>query len=117
MKKNNKKPKIKDYLLFDETYKYSKSKGNGILRRQVWVGQTGKVTRYCFAYINYRLYRVDNGRVVGYDNAHGYHHKHVMGEVIPIDYTTFEALEAEFQLEFEVHHAKARQKSGHSHYN
>lgn len=27
-------------------------------------------------FLNHELYQGDNGRVIGYDNAHGYHHRH-----------------------------------------
>jgi hypothetical protein len=38
--------------------------------------------------------------VVGYDNAHGYHHRHFMGVVEPIDFTTFEDIEDRFQVDW-----------------
>jgi hypothetical protein len=67
----------------------------------VWVDDvTGKVTRYNLAYINHNLCGLDNGRVVGYDNAHGYHHRHYKGTVEPIDFTSFEDIEARFQRDW-----------------
>lgn len=69
---------------------------------QVWVNNKGEATRYSLAYINYQLFSGDNGRVLGYDNAHGYHHKHYMGKVEPIKFYNYQELENEFQREFEV---------------
>ena len=37
------------------------------------------------AYINHSIYSGDNGRVLGYDNTHNFHHKHYFGEIIEID--------------------------------
>lgn len=57
--------------------------GNGLLRREVWVNEQGQVSRYNLAYINHLIFSGDHGRVVGYDNAHGYHHRHYMGVMEP----------------------------------
>jgi Family of unknown function (DUF6516) len=38
----------------------------------------------------------DNGRVLGYDNSHDYHHRHFMGEVEAIEFTTYAALAERF---------------------
>jgi hypothetical protein len=51
------------------------------------------MTRYNLAYINHVICGVDNGRVVGYDNAHGYHHRHLMGHVGPIEFVSYEDVE------------------------
>jgi hypothetical protein len=42
----------------------------------------------------------DNGYVVGYDNAHGYHHRHFKGSIEPIDFINFEDVEARFQRDW-----------------
>jgi hypothetical protein len=39
---------------------------------------------------------VDNGRVVGYDNAHGHGHRHFMGRVEPAEFSTYEDLNRRF---------------------
>ena len=108
-KKSKKKIKI-EHLVEDDAISLYKSKGNGILRRQIWVDTEGAVTRYSLAYINHLIYTSDNGRVLGFDNAHGYHHKHYMGNVEPIFFDTFSELEKRFQQEFEVIHAKIQKK-------
>jgi hypothetical protein len=103
--KNKKPRKIKtEHLIEDDAIKLHKSKGNGILRRQIWVDNAGKVTKYSLAYINHLIYAGDHGRVLGYDNAHGYHHKHYLGNIEPVAFTTFSELEKRFQQEFEVIH-------------
>ena len=40
---------------------------------------SGRLERYSLAYINPAIFAGDNGRVLGYDNAHGYPHRHFMG--------------------------------------
>ncbi len=107
MKKKSRKIKT-EYLIEDDAITLHKSKGNGVLRRQVWVDDQGKVTRYSLAYINHLLYTGDNGRVLGFDNAHGYHHKHFMGKIEPVNFSDFLEIEKQFQQEFEVLHAKIK---------
>jgi hypothetical protein len=36
---------------------------------------------------------------VGYDNSHGYHHRHFMGTIEPVEFDTYEALHDRFQAE------------------
>lgn len=89
-----------DVKLHDEAHKIPDKRGNGILRREIWVDRAGKVTRYNLAYINHRLHAGDNGRVVGYDNAHGYHHRHYFGVVEPVMFLSFEDIEAHFEQDW-----------------
>lgn len=70
------------------------------MRREVWVDAQGKVTRYNLAYINHSVCGVDNRRVVGYDNAHDYHHRHFMGTVEPVQFVGFEDIEERFEVDF-----------------
>jgi hypothetical protein len=90
-------PEIK---IADDSWSLSFKKGNGILRREVWEDEQGRVVRYNLAYINLSLFQGDNGRVVGYDNAHGFHHRHFMGMVEPIAFTSFEDIEERFQADW-----------------
>ena len=78
--------------IIDETFTISRKRGNGLLRREVWVDRQGHVVRYNLAYINHTIHSGDNGRVVGYDNAHGYHHRHYMGKVEEVEFNGFEAV-------------------------
>jgi hypothetical protein len=59
------------------------------------------VTKYTLTYINPRVCAADNGRVLGYDNQHGYHHRHFMGEVKPFEFTSYQELVERFQREVE----------------
>jgi len=82
-----------DKKIVDETHHISNKRGNGQLRREIWVDNKGHVIRYNLAYINHTLHKGDNGRVVGYDNQHGYHHRHYFGEVTAVDFVSFEETE------------------------
>jgi len=56
--------------------------GGGILKElHEQDRKTGELRRYALAYINPAMFWGDNGRVLGYDNAHGYPHRHFMGEM------------------------------------
>jgi hypothetical protein len=83
----------------DEQLYPPRAKGGGILRREIWVDAHGCVVRYNLAYINHALYAGDNGRVLGYDSAHG-HHRHYKGKVTPVQFDSFEEVEARFQEEW-----------------
>ena len=77
--------------------------GGGVLRYEVWgYVENGKtlVTRYNMAYINHAVCSIDNGRVLGYDNAHGYHHRHYMGGVQACDYVSHDDTVERFQAEW-----------------
>lgn len=89
-----------DTKIIDDSHNISRKRGNGQLRREVWVDAQGKVTRYNLAYINHALHGGDNGRVVGYDNQHGYHHRHHFGVVTSVNFTSFEDIEDQFQTDW-----------------
>ena len=89
-----------DKKIVDDTNRIPDKRGNGILRREVWVDRGGKVTRYNLAYINATIHIGDNGRVVGYDNAHGYHHRHYFGVVTPVAFVNFDNMEKQFQADW-----------------
>ena len=84
--------------IVDESFRLSRKRGT--LRREVWIDETGKVTRYNLAYINHELHQRDNGRVVGYDNAHGAHHGHYFGVVTPVAFVSFEDIETQFERDW-----------------
>ena len=58
------------------------------------------VTRYNLAYINHAMYSEDNGRVLGFDNAHDHHHRHFMGQVEAVGFESYEATLERFQQEW-----------------
>jgi hypothetical protein len=84
----------------DEQLYLSKSKGGGILRREIWIDDRGRVVRYNLAYINHLIYTGDNGRVLGFDSAQGYHHRHYHGTVTPIAFESYDEIEERFQREW-----------------
>jgi hypothetical protein len=96
----------------DEQLYLSKKNGGGILRREIWVDRQDRVARYNLAYINPLIYPGDHGRVLGYDSAHGQHHRHYKGSVTAVSFDGFEQIEARFQEEWsrlakKVSHAKS----------
>ncbi len=78
-----------------EVHRLSGRRKGALLKEQVWF-EGGIVAAYSLAYINLRRCSVDNGRVLGYDNGHGYHHRHFMGKVAPFTFTTYEELVERF---------------------
>lgn len=90
-------------LLEQERFELKPKSGGGLLSYEVWGYQErGKtvVTRYNLAYINHAIYRGDHGRVLGFDNAHGYHHRHLMGKVETVEFESYEATLERFQQEW-----------------
>lgn len=85
-------------------------KGNGILKYIVSIDKKGKITRYSLSYINFNIYTGDNGRVLGYDNCHGYHHRHYMGNENAIEFLSFEDIKDRFEKEWEVLHEKIKRQ-------
>ncbi len=82
----------------DESYTIPQKKGGGAIKVEAWQDSSGKVVKYSIAYINLSLFQGDNGRVIGYDNAHDYHHKHYFGEISPVDdFTSYEDLVEQFE--------------------
>ncbi len=63
----------------------------------MWVDARGEVIRYNLAYINHHVFGGDNGRVLGYDNRHGYHHRHYQGNVEPFEFVSYEETEKRFE--------------------
>ena len=86
----------------DERLYLSRRKGGGLLRREIWTDAQGTVVRYSLACVNPLIYAGDNGRVLGYDVAHGTHHRHYMGEVSDLAFDRFEWIEARFYREWAV---------------
>jgi len=97
MVKKSKKNYVK---VVDEKYTLPIKRGSGIIKIEAWEDHNGKVVKYSIAYINHMLYQNDNGRVIGYDNAHDYHHKHYFGEISPVDdFTSYEEIVERFENE------------------
>lgn len=89
-------PKSKLRKVVDEISPVRCAMGRGLIREEVWQDENGEVARYNLAFINHFLTQEDNGRVLGYDNSHGYHHRHFKGMTEPFEYATYDALMARF---------------------
>jgi hypothetical protein len=82
----------------DQTLHLSGKRRGAILKEEVWY-ESGNVVKYSLAYINRRVCGEDNGRVLGYDNTHEYHHRHLMGKIEKIEFHGYEALLTRFERE------------------
>lgn len=78
-----------------EEHRLKGRRKGALLKEQIWF-EDGKVVAYSLAYINLKRCPVDNGRVLGYDNSHGYHHRHFMGQVETVNFSTYTALAERF---------------------
>lgn len=78
-----------------EVHRLKGKRKGALLKEQVWF-EDGKVIAYSLAYINLKRCSVDNGRVLGYDNSHNYHHRHFMGAVRKIEFSTYAKLSERF---------------------
>jgi len=107
-KKRTEQPQLAKIL--DETIKISRKKNNGILNFLASVDEKGNLGRYSLAYINVNIFSADNGRVLGYDNDHGYHHRHYMGKVENVKFTNFYEIKERFEVEWREIHEKHQKK-------
>jgi hypothetical protein len=73
--------------------------GVGIVREEVWVDENDLVVRYNLAFLMPHQLGADNGRVLGFDNAHGVHERHYMGDVRPVVFTHYAATAKRFYRE------------------
>lgn len=73
--------------------------GKGVIREEVWQDARGNLTRYNLAFVNHSMCSVDNGRVLGYDNQHGRHHRHWMGKEAEFSFVSYEKLLRRFLAE------------------
>lgn len=59
----------------------------------------GNIVRYALVYIDFDICQEDNGRVLGYDNAHGFHERHFMGKAEKADFASYAELAEYFLAE------------------
>lgn len=75
--------------------------GGGILKELCEQdSKTGELRRYALAYINPAIFPYDNGRVLGYDNAHGLPHRHYMGSITPEPVMSWQEIRTKFEQEW-----------------
>ena len=95
-----KKPRTKLEKVVSEQFPVNHKKGGGILKIEAWENKKGEIVKYSMAYINHLIFSDDNGRVIGYDNTHNFHHKHYFGEISEVsDFTSYQDLVDRFEKE------------------
>ena len=82
----------------DEFYPKGR-KGGVVVRIQADYSRGGRLLRYSLALIDTHGTGVDGGRVLGYDNAHGQHHRHCGGKAETIEFESYESIEKRFEAE------------------
>ncbi len=87
MKKAGKSRKV-----VDETTQVRCALGKGTIREEVWQDFRGAVVKYNLAFVNHSLCAEDQGRVLGYDNNHGHHHRHYAGAEEKFSFVSYEKL-------------------------
>jgi len=70
-----------------------------LIREEMWEDAEGNVVRYNLAFINFHLFSRDNGRVLGYDTAHGHPHRHFAGTMKMIDPAPYREIQDRFYAE------------------
>jgi Family of unknown function (DUF6516) len=82
----------------DEFYPKGRKLGV-VVRIQADYSRKGRLLKYSMALIDTQNIAIDNGRLLGYDHAHGYHHRHRLGQVEPVEFDTYEDTEKRFEAE------------------
>ena len=83
----------------DVNKSYLTGKRRGAILKEETRRRDGEIVRYTLAYINPRICGMDHGRVLGYDNSHSQHHRHFMGEVSVVNFSSYEELVERFRQE------------------
>ena len=93
--KKQQEKRIIEERLISEQRVLPKARGGGSLKYEVYGYKNAQgvdvVSWYSIACINAAIHTGDNGRVLGFDNAHDYHHRHLMGVIEPVNFSSFEA--------------------------
>ena len=94
---------LRTYKKIDDAHQIRCKSGTlGVLREEVWVDHKNSIVRYNLAFVNRSVFPKDNGRVLGYDNAHGVHERHYMGIVQQVAFTSYEQTLQRFLDEVKV---------------
>jgi hypothetical protein len=92
--------KIKFKKVVSEQFPVNPKKGGGLIKIEAWENDKGEIVKYSMAYINQLIFAGDNGRVLGYDNTHNFHHRHSFGEISEVsDFTSYVDLVDRFEQE------------------
>ena len=88
----------KPHKIIDDTCYLGGRRRGAVLKEEVWYfGE--RVVKYSLAYVNPRICSQDHGRVLGYDNSHGHHHRHFMGKVEAFAFRSYQELADRFQVD------------------
>jgi hypothetical protein len=82
----------------DEFYPKGR-KGGVVVRIQTDYSRGGRLLRYSLTLIDTHGTGIDSGRVLGYDNARGQHHRHRDGKAETIEFESYESIEKRFEAE------------------
>lgn len=83
----------------NEQYVLPQNLGAGLIKFEAWE-LDNEIVKYNMVYINKSIYPNDNGRVLGYDNAHNFHHKHYFGEIFELDdFINYQDLVSRFKVD------------------
>jgi Family of unknown function (DUF6516) len=97
MKKSN---RVTFKKVVTEQFPVNPTRGGGIVKIEAWENEEGEIVKYNMAYINPLIFSGDNGRVIGYDNTHHFHHRHYFGEMSEInDFSSYQELLYRFEKE------------------
>lgn len=96
----NEKKTQKFKKVVSEQFPVNHKRGGGVLKIEAWENEKGEIVKYSMAYINHLIFSGDNGRVIGYDDAHNFHHKHYLGEISEVlDFISYHDLVGRFEKE------------------
>ena len=88
-RKRRRQPKIEKVV--DDAHTFRCRCGiSAAIREEVYQNEDGEVVKYNLAFIHFGICQKDNGRVLGYDNSHGYHERHFMGSATGASFTDYE---------------------------
>ena len=100
--KRSLKPPVKQQIYAPADVRIPSRLGGGTLKERVIRDlPSKKVVSYALAYINPLIFSGDNGRVLGFDNSHGYSHRHYFGSISAEPFSSYEELYARFEREWQ----------------
>jgi hypothetical protein len=82
----------------DEFYPKGRT-GGVVVRIQTDDSLGGRLLRYSLTLIDTHRSGIDSGRMLGYDNAHGHHHRHCEGKLETVEFESYEGIEKRFEAE------------------
>ena len=83
----------------DYEIKFRCAGGYGYYREEVWIDRSGEVVFYNLAFVLPHVFVRDHGRVLGFDNAHGVHERHFLGQIEIVPYENFPSTSERFYHE------------------